>query len=57
METLNFLPKESIIRHFNLPNNSENVGNDFATHYVSSIMTGPSAPSSATLNAITILWS
>ncbi len=38
----------------NLSNISKNSGNDFATQAVSSISTGPSAPSEATLRAITI---
>jgi hypothetical protein len=38
----------------NLSNISKNSGNDFATQAVSSISTGPSAPSAATLRAITM---
>ena len=40
-----------------LSNNSLNVGNDFATQAVSSIVTGLSAPREATLRAMTMRWS
>ena len=40
-----------------LSNKSLNPGKDLATQAVSSISTGPSAPSAATLRAITMRWS
>ena len=40
-----------------LSNKSLKPGNDLATQAVSSMSTGPSAPSAATLRAITIRWS